>query len=114
MAEYQQFDRALARAHPAPRVRHAARRCPAEFRALFEGVALARRLREVRAQVGFTRIQPPGGMFRADNAQLGQPLAANRLPWLPAIELRGEGIFLAFRQETANRRVGGSSPPTPR
>jgi hypothetical protein len=72
---------------------------PTEFRVQFEGVALARRLREVRAQVGFTRIQPPGGMFRANNARLGR-LSENRLSWLPAIELRGEGVFLGFRKET--------------
>jgi hypothetical protein len=97
--EYRQFERALR--EPIQGHREFDTRpsiAPTEFREHFEGVALARRLREVRVQVGFTRIQPPGGMFRASNARPGR-LSETRLPWLPAIELRGEGIFLAFRED---------------
>jgi hypothetical protein len=42
---------------------------------------------------GFTRIQPPGD-GQTDVAQL----SATPLDWLPAIEVRGEGIFLEFDQ----------------
>jgi hypothetical protein len=48
------------------------------------------RLREVRALTGFTRIHPPGG----DSAAILAPIAARKMRWLPAIEVRGEGIFL--------------------
>lgn len=94
--EYKQFERALR--EPIQGHREFDTRpseAPEEFHALLAGVALARRLREVRAQVGFTRIQPPGGMFRASTARPGR-LSVQPLPWLPAIELRGEGIFLGF------------------
>lgn len=41
---------------------------------------------------GFTRIQPPGDPDAPNIARL----SARRLDWLPAIEVRGEGIFLEF------------------
>lgn len=50
------------------------------------------RLREVRAMKGFTRIQPPGD----PDAGAVAPLSKARLDWLPAIEVRGEGIFLTL------------------
>lgn len=104
--EYRQFDRALR--EPITDHRDFDTRpsvAPTEFRSHFEGVALARRLREVRAQVGFTRIQPPGGMFRANSAQRGR-LSVERLPWLPAIELRGEGIYLGFQLKAVREWEG--------
>lgn len=57
------------------------------------------RLREVRALKGFTRINPPGGEDSPDIAAL----SVSDVGWLPAVEVRGEGIFLAFNQ--ANLRV---------
>lgn len=73
---------------------------PSEFENLLAGVSSARRLREVRALVGFTRIQPPSGDFRNRQQRL-MPLAADQqaLSWLPAVELRGEGIFIHFNGE---------------
>ena len=51
-------------------------------------VAQAERLREVRALTGFTRLDaPPDLVTRA-------PLALDRSTWVPASEVRGEGIFL--------------------
>mgnify|MGYP001293299221 CR=1 FL=1 len=53
------------------------------------------RLREVRALKGFTRIKPPeGGIVPVAR------LSKSPLDWLPAIEVRGEGIFLALNEET--------------
>ncbi|NHF65986.1 DUF1998 domain-containing protein [Xanthomonas hortorum] len=48
------------------------------------------RLREVRALKGFTRIHPPGD---PDSPNIA-PISAQRLDWLPAIEVRGEGVYL--------------------
>lgn len=48
------------------------------------------RLREVRVVKGFTRINPPSD---PDGAQVA-PISNGSLEWLPAIEVRGEGIFL--------------------
>ncbi len=51
------------------------------------------RLREVRAVRGFTRIQPPG---ETDSPNIVPLSLREDLDWLPAIEVRGEGIFLEF------------------
>ena len=53
------------------------------------------RLREVRALKGFTRINPPDEGQSANVASI----SATDLGWLPAIEVRGEGIFLAFEMD---------------
>ena len=54
------------------------------------------RLREVRALTGFTRITPPGDPDSEDVAQL----SLQKKNWLPAIEVRGEGVFLALNEKT--------------
>jgi hypothetical protein len=51
------------------------------------------RLREVRAIYGFTRVYPPTGEFGAGYCS---PLSASPKDWLPATEVRGEGIFLSL------------------
>lgn len=102
IAEYKQFRRTLT--EPVKSGENFETRpegIAAEFGSFIEGVALARRLREVRAQVAFTRISPPGGMFRGGREPTYN-LSRARLPWLPAIELRGEGVFLAFRPEAVH------------
>ena len=64
---------------------------PADLRRWISRVVKAVRLREVRAMTGFTRIQPPSG--DADSPAIAS-LSLNRLDWLPAIEVRGEGILI--------------------
>lgn len=60
----------------------------------FSRICLVQKLRETRALAGFTRLLPPDG--RLDDIRL-QPLKANnRISWLPAILVRGEGLFLEF------------------
>lgn len=81
---------------------------PPELRTFLGSVVLARRLREVRAHVGFTRVKPPSTAFRAPVRRLGR-LYGQALPWLPAIELRGEGIFLRF--DTARLQEWEKSKP---
>lgn len=58
-------------------------------------VVRAVRLREVRAIKGFTRINPPGDPDSPEVARLSKA----PLDWLPAIEVRGEGIFIALNEE---------------
>lgn len=48
------------------------------------------RLREVRVARGFTRIKPP---FDPDGPEVAM-LSKEPKEWLPAIEVRGEGVFL--------------------
>ena len=72
---------------------------PSGLRNYLSRVVRVVRLREVRVLKGFTRINPPGDEHSSDIAAI----AAGSLGWLPAIEVRGEGIFLAFNQETLHR-----------
>lgn len=59
----------------------------------FSRLVKVTRLREVRALTGFTRIQPPGDSEDTNIAALS---TTEGMDWLPAIEVRGEGIFLEF------------------
>ena len=65
----------------------------------FSRIVRVVRLREVRALRGFTRINPPGDEDSPDIAAI----AVGEPGWLPAVEVRGEGIFLAFNQDTLHR-----------
>ena len=62
-----------------------------------ERIALVHRLREVIAQVGFTRFESarPDIAGELDLDVERAPLTTN-CDWLPAVEHRGEGIFLQF------------------
>jgi hypothetical protein len=82
---------------------------PAALKNLFDDVIQVERLREVRALVGFTRLDAPD----PDDPDLVQraPLARSDPQWLPASEVRGEGIFLRVPQELLTeweQRVSGS------
>src|SRR5258708_40015906 len=67
-------------------------------------VVLVHRLREVVAQVGFTRFESAGpdieGELEIDVENA--PLALD-MSWLPAVENRGEGIFLLFDAPAIDR-----------
>lgn len=58
----------------------------------FSTVALVKKLRETRALAGFSRLLPPDPDGTADRIQLLK--LDPKLNWLPAIVVRGEGIFL--------------------
>lgn len=68
---------------------------PAALSPWVSSVARAVRLREVRAITGFTRINPPGDPDSPDVSLISK----TRLNWYPAIEVRGEGIFLALDEK---------------
>jgi len=69
---------------------------PDGFESLIAEVRKVTRLREVRALQGFTRLD--GAPDPSGPVQKLCPLAPTHLYWLPAIEVIGEGIFLAFRK----------------
>jgi hypothetical protein len=54
------------------------------------------RLREVRVLKGFTRIRPPQ---ESQDVELS-PLSVSPKNWLPAIEIRGEGVFFSIKPES--------------
>lgn len=67
---------------------------PTGYGRLIDQVVRLPRLREVRALLGFTRILAPE---RHDLQPMGRlPLATGAAQWVPAVEQRGEGIFLQF------------------
>ncbi|CAN5337139.1 DUF1998 domain-containing protein [soil metagenome] len=65
-----------------------------------ERIVLVHRLREVVALAGFTRFEAAGPNVEGDlDVGVQRADLARELTWLPAIENRGEGIFLQFRRE---------------
>lgn len=65
-----------------------------------ERVVLVHRLREVVAQIGFTRFEAANARTDGDLEIGVEPAAlAREVSWLPAVENRGEGIFLQFSSE---------------
>ncbi len=81
---------------------------PLQFRWLIRQVVLVERLREVTALVGFTRIDSGGEMTdELDIPTENAPLSRVPPTWVPASEVRGEGVFIQFDEakisEWANR-----------
>jgi hypothetical protein len=63
-----------------------------------EQVMLATRLREVAALYGFTRIDAPEWGELPGTDPRRAPLSEQEPTWVPCAELRGEGIFLRFKE----------------
>ncbi len=72
---------------------------PHDFQSHIARVVRVARLREVRVVTGFTRINPP---FDGDGVHVA-PLSNGTLEWLPALEVRGEGLFLQFDADALHR-----------
>lgn len=73
---------------------------PPALSAFLSNLVRVVRLREVRALYGFTRIYPPSGEFGSGTCS---PLSAAPKKWLPATEVRGEGIFISLEEEKVRR-----------
>ncbi|PYT85902.1 MAG: hypothetical protein DMG36_27120, partial [Acidobacteria bacterium] len=74
---------------------------PKGFEDSFEDTVLVERIREVRALLGYTRLES-----NADFAEITaledvriSPISRTSPTWLPASEVRGEGIFLQLKEE---------------
>jgi Domain of unknown function (DUF1998) len=67
-------------------------------------VVLVHRLREVVAQVGFTRFEAAAPDIEGE-LEMGVRRAtlAREVSWLPAVENKGEGIFIHFKTEAIER-----------
>lgn len=64
----------------------------------FSTIALVKKLRETRALAGFSRLLPPDPEGAPDRIQ---PLKLDqKIDWLPAAVVRGEGIFLKLNAAT--------------
>ncbi|MDO9087981.1 MAG: DUF1998 domain-containing protein [Anaerolineaceae bacterium] len=66
-------------------------------------VVLVDRLREVRALIGFSRVDSPDPDPTQRISSRLAPLSRARKDWYPAIEVFGEGIFIELNQEKINR-----------
>jgi len=74
---------------------------PKDLERYFEDTVLVERIREVRALLGFTRIESKGDFADAAMVTDGRqtPLSRTSPTWLPASEVRGEGIFIRLKEE---------------
>ncbi|MFD7008094.1 DrmB family protein [Rhodococcus jostii] len=74
---------------------------PAGYGSLLDQVVRVTRLREVQALVGFTRLSAP----ERRNLQPRNLVRLRNGPaeWVPAVEKRGEGIFLEFDEDRIRR-----------
>lgn len=76
---------------------------PSGYGRLLDQVVLVPRLRETRALTGFTRLASP------DRDELRPPklirLSRGPADWVPAVEQRGEGIFLQLREDMVSAWV---------
>jgi hypothetical protein len=84
-----------------PQFQNHAMKPPAALENWFDLVGAASRLREVRVLSGFSRIEPYPVSAERVNQAIAEgnvsPLSKTPRNWLPAAEIRGEGVFLRFR-----------------
>jgi len=76
-------------------------------REYFERIVLVEKLAETRALTGFARVMPPP--YREFDRGDQRQLSLEPKPWLPAVRVYGEGLFLVLRssaiQNWVNDRV---------
>ncbi|MGH3634507.1 MAG: DrmB family protein, partial [Mycobacterium sp.] len=70
---------------------------PADLKGVYADIVHVERLREVRALVGFTRLDAPDP--EDPELVVTAPLARDTPSWVPASEVRGEGIFLRLPED---------------
>lgn len=75
---------------------------PEKLRDVIASVIQVRKLLEVRALTGFTRLESQGGPFGGNGEEVEvAPISRNaNLDWLPAVQVRGEGLFFEFHSGT--------------
>ena len=74
---------------------------PNGFEKYFNQITVVDRLTVIQALKGFTRVYPwsEGYDFTDKNKQKIAPLSSYPKEWLPAISLRGEGIYISFHKK---------------
>jgi len=78
---------------------------PDDFTKYFEKIVLVEKLREVRALIGFTRIDSPRDFDNPFDlpAERRARLSRREPTWIPASETRGEGIFFQFSEKVIQK-----------
>lgn len=74
---------------------------PPRYSNVISRVVLMERLREVRALIGFSRIESPGEFGDTEEfpEEKRAPLTRTSPTWVPAADVRGEGIFIQFDED---------------
>ncbi len=75
---------------------------PDAFSKHIESVLLVEKLREVNALLGFTRIEPLE-VGQTEDGVARAPLWRGSAPWVPATEVRGEGVFIKFSSQQLSK-----------
>ncbi len=73
---------------------------PEELADYIDIIKIVSRLREVKVLKGFRRIDPVGD---PESPEKYAPLSRSPLPWLPAIQMFGEGIFIKLNESAVER-----------
>lgn len=76
---------------------------PTKYGDIIDRVVLVERIREVNALTGFTRISPPEEVVDESGKQYRAPISTGPPTFVPASEVRGEGLFVAFKQDVLAR-----------
>lgn len=84
---------------------------PQAYQPYLERVVLAERLREVHALLGFTRLESPEefGSLADVPKDRWMPLCRTAPAWVPGAEVRGEGLFLQFREDAILAWAAGTA-----
>jgi hypothetical protein len=78
---------------------------PPDFSRDIRQVVLAERLREVQAFIGFTRVESPVDWTFTEDIEddLRAPISRKPATWVPAAQVRGEGIFIEFDEDALSQ-----------
>lgn len=79
-----------------------------------KGITLVHKVREVRALTGFTRLNPPGSAALGEGDTGFVSVKEPDTKWYPAYEVRGEGIFIEFDNQTIKQWVACNPEVTKR
>ena len=69
---------------------------PPKYQTQIANVLLLKRLREVNALIGFTRVEAPEESNNPDEQPPMAALCSDLPDWIPASQVHGEGIFIRF------------------
>ena len=79
---------------------------PKGFEERISGVLLLKRLREVNALLGFTRVEAPEESGDPDEGPPMADLCAEAPTWVPSGQVHGEGIFIRFDEDALREWEG--------
>jgi hypothetical protein len=78
---------------------------PRGYESLIRRTVMVECIREVRAFLGFTRIESPGDLTDGIEISMDRlaPLSQRPPEWVPAADARGEGLFIQFKEAAVRK-----------